>query len=91
MRKTDPLKQWKLSPVDIKSQNKWDDFTYFRNEMFAKTHTSFSPWIIVKSDEKKVARLEAIRYVLSQFPYAKGKNNKRFNKYGFFRFNIIQH
>lgn len=68
-RKTDPHKQWKLSPVDIKSQNLWDDFTHYKEEMFSHTHTSFAPWIIINSNDKRTARLEAIRYVLSQFEY----------------------
>ena len=73
-RKTNPLKQWKLSPVDLKSRKLWDDYTHYINEMFVKTHMNFSPWIIVKTDVKKEARLESIRYVLSRFDYTgKGK------------------
>jgi polyphosphate kinase len=68
-RSKNPLKQWKLSPVDEKSQGLWDQYTYYKEEMFSKTHTTFSPWIIIKANKKKVARLEAIRYVLSQFNY----------------------
>jgi polyphosphate kinase 2 len=75
-RKTNPLKQWKLSPVDLKSQALWDDFTYYKNEMFSKTHTNFAPWIIVGTDEKKEARLESIRYVLSRFNYSKKEDTK---------------
>ena len=52
----------------------WDDYTRYKEEMFAKTHTSFSPWIIVKANSKKRARLAAIRYVLSQFNY-EGKSS----------------
>jgi polyphosphate kinase 2 len=69
-RMRNPLKQWKLSPVDKKAQELWDKITYYKEEMFSKTHTSFSPWIIVNSNDKKTARLESIRYVLSQIPYA---------------------
>jgi polyphosphate kinase 2 len=69
-RMRNPLKQWKLSPVDKKAQEFWDKITYYKEEMFSKTHTSFSPWIIVNSNDKKTARLESIRYVLSQIPYA---------------------
>lgn len=73
-RKHDPLKQWKLSPVDLKSESLWDVFTHYKEEMLSKTHTSFSPWIIVSSNDKRVARLESIRYVLSSFDYD-GKDN----------------
>ncbi|NND51540.1 MAG: polyphosphate kinase 2 [Flavobacteriaceae bacterium] len=75
-RQNDPLKQWKLSPVDIESRKYWDKYTYYKEEMFIKTHTSFAPWIIVKSNDKKIARLEAIRYVLSRFEY-NGKKKTR--------------
>jgi polyphosphate kinase 2 len=68
-RKTNPLKQWKLSPVDLKSQDHWDDFTHYKEEMFSKTHTSYAPWIVINSNNKRRARLEAIRYVLSRFDY----------------------
>lgn len=68
-----PLKRWKFSPVDQKGQEYWDKYTHYKNQMFSKTHTSYSPWIIVKANDKKTARLECIRYVLSQFEY-EGKN-----------------
>jgi polyphosphate kinase 2 len=68
-RQTNPLKQWKLSPVDLKSRALWDDYTHHIREMFVKTHTHFSPWFIVRTDRKKDARLESIRYVLSRFDY----------------------
>jgi polyphosphate kinase 2 len=68
-RQTNPLKQWKLSPVDMQAQKMWDQITYYKEEMFSRTHTTYSPWIIVKSNDKKSARLEAIRYVLSHIPY----------------------
>jgi polyphosphate kinase 2 len=64
-----PLKRWKFSPVDQKGQEYWDKYTHYKNQMFSKTHTSYSPWIIVKANDKKTARLECIRYVLSQFEY----------------------
>jgi polyphosphate kinase 2 len=63
------LKKWKFSPVDEKGQELWDKFTYYKDQMFTRTHNSFSPWIIVKSDNKKLARLESIKYVLSLFDY----------------------
>ncbi len=68
-RRNNPLKQWKLSPVDQKGQELWDKYTYYKEQMFGRTHTSFNPWIIVNSNVKKLARLESIRYVLSQFEY----------------------
>lgn len=77
-RMTNPLKHWKLSPVDQKAQEKWDDVTYYKDEMFSRTHTSYSPWIIVNSNDKKVARLESIRFVLSHFNY-EGKSKSKIN------------
>ncbi len=68
-RAKNPLKQWKLSPVDRKAQQLWDRYTHYKEEMFGRTHTSFSPWIIVQANNKSQARLESIRHVLSQFPY----------------------
>lgn len=64
-----PLKQWKFSPVDIKGQELWDKYTYYKEQMFSRTHTNFSPWIIVKTNDKKTARLESMRYLLSRFDY----------------------
>lgn len=68
-RRIDPLKQWKISPVDDKAQENWDLYTKHKEEMFSKTHTSYSPWIIVSANDKKKARLESMRYVLSTFDY----------------------
>ncbi len=74
-RLSKPLKKWKFSPVDQKGQELWDDFTFYKNAMFARTHMPFSPWVIVKSNDKKKARLESMKYVLSQFNYeGKGDN-----------------
>ena len=73
-RRVNPLKQWKISPVDEQAQEHWDLYTKFKEEMFSKTHTSFSPWIIVKANDKKQARLESIRYALSMLEYG-GKDN----------------
>ncbi len=71
-RRQNPLKQWKLSPVDEKAQELWDSYTRYKEEMFSKTHATFSPWIIVKANDKQSARLESLRYVLNLLPY-KGK------------------
>lgn len=68
-RLNNPLKQWKFSSVDKKGQDLWDDYTHYKEQMFSKTHTNFSPWIIVKTNNKKEARLESMRFVLSQFDY----------------------
>ncbi len=68
-RLNNPLKIWKFSPIDKRGQELWDDYTYYKEQMFSHTHTTYSPWIIVKTNDKKEARLESIRYVLSQFKY----------------------
>jgi polyphosphate kinase 2 len=73
-RQKDPLKQWKISPVDDRAQENWDAYTKYKEEMFSKTHTSYAPWIIVKANDKKKARLESMRYLLSILPYD-GKDN----------------
>uniref|UniRef100_UPI004048DC12 polyphosphate kinase 2 n=1 Tax=Polaribacter sp. TaxID=1920175 RepID=UPI004048DC12 len=68
-RMKNPLKRWKFSPVDKKGQELWDVYTYYKDEMFTKTHTSYSPWMVVKTNDKNTARLECMRHVLSQFDY----------------------
>jgi len=68
-RKQNPLKQWKISPVDLKAQNLWDKYSHYKEEMFYKTHSSYSPWIIVQANVKKEARLASIRYVLDHIDY----------------------
>ena len=68
-RRKNPLKQWKLSPIDEKAQDLWDQFTRHKEAMFSRTHTSYSPWIIVKANNKRKARLEAIRYALAMLDY----------------------
>jgi polyphosphate kinase 2 len=77
-RAINPLKQWKISPVDDKAQEHWDLYTMYKEEMFSKTHTSYSPWVIVKANSKMKARLEAIRHVLNTLPY-KGKDESTVN------------
>lgn len=69
-RRLNPLKQWKLSPIDDKAQELWEKYSRYKELMFSRTHTSFSPWIIVQANNKKKARLESIRYVLSTIEYA---------------------
>ncbi|MYM20514.1 polyphosphate kinase 2 [Brevibacterium sp. 5221] len=68
-RLTDPVKQWKLSPTDLASLDKWDAYTEAKEAMFFYTDTPAAPWTVVKSNDKKRARLEAMRYVLSRFDY----------------------
>ena len=75
-RRGNPLKQWKLSPIDERGQELWDTYTRYKEAMFARTHTSFCPWIVVNANDKKMARLESIRHVLSLFPYD-GKESAR--------------
>jgi polyphosphate kinase 2 len=69
-REVHPLKQWKLSPVDLASLDKWDEYTQAKEAMFAHTDTAEAPWTVIRSDCKKRARLNAMRYVLHKLPYA---------------------
>ena len=68
-RGQDPVKQWKLSPTDLASLDKWDAYTAAKQSMFFHTHTGDAPWTVIKSNDKKRARLEAMRVLLSQFEY----------------------
>jgi len=70
-RTNDPLKQWKLSPVDLESQDKWEDYTAAKEDMFFYTSTADAPWRIIKSDDKKRARINAIREFLGELGYPK--------------------
>ena len=72
-REKHPLKQWKLSPIDLASLDKWDDYTKAKEAMFFYTDTADAPWTVIKSNCKKRARLNAMRYVLHKLPY-KGKD-----------------
>ncbi len=69
-RSVNPLKKWKLSTVDIQAQLKWDQFTHYKNKMFDSTSWKGAPWISLKGNNKKKARLEAMKYVLSQLNYS---------------------
>jgi polyphosphate kinase 2 len=69
LRRVDPVKQWKLSPMDLASLEKWDAYTAAKERMFRSTHTRHAPWTIVKSNDKRRGRIESMRYVLSQFDY----------------------
>ena len=68
-RETDPLKQYKISPVDREAQERWDDYTIRKFQMLNETNRSTSPWTIIRSDNKKKARLNCIKYILSQVEY----------------------
>ena len=68
-RENEPLKHWKLSPIDRKSLNMWDDYTEAKEAMYFYTDTADAPWTIIKSDDKKRARLNCMRHFLSSLPY----------------------
>ena len=69
IRQIDPVRRWKLSPMDVESLDKWDAYTSAKEAMFAITDTDHSPWTTVKSNDKKRARINAMRYYLSLFDY----------------------
>jgi len=77
-REVHPLKHWKLSPIDLASLDKWDDYTKAKESMFFYTDTADSPWTVIKSDCKKRARLNAMRYILHKLPYS----NKELKRIG---------
>jgi len=68
-RKADPLRQWKLSEVDVQAQERWDEFTNVKYEMLKRTHTTHAPWKIIRSNDKHAARLNAIKVILNSVPY----------------------
>ncbi|RPE40810.1 polyphosphate kinase 2 [Streptomyces sp. Ag109_O5-1] len=70
IRQVDPVRQWKLSPMDLASLDRWDDYTAAKVAMFRETDTEYAPWTVVKSNDKKRARVEAMRSVLARFDYA---------------------
>ena len=76
-RKINPLKQYKLSPIDQFSQQLWDKYTLAEYNNFKNTHSKYAPWILINSDDKKKARLNAIKYVLNQFDYKDKIDNKK--------------
>ena len=69
IRQVDPVRRWKLSPMDIQSLDKWEDYTEAKEAMFFYTDTADAPWTVVKSNDKKRARLEAMRHILEKFDY----------------------
>jgi polyphosphate kinase 2 len=72
----DGRKIWKLSPMDVKSYTRWDDYTQARDEMFKATDTPWAPWYVAKSEDKKLVRLNIITHLLSQIPYKKVPHDK---------------
>ena len=68
-RKTDALRQWKLSEIDVQAQDRWDDFTNQKYEMLKRTHTNHAPWTIIRSNDKHLARLNAMKVILNSVPY----------------------
>jgi polyphosphate kinase 2 len=69
IRRIDPVRQWKLSPTDLASLDKWHDYTQAKQVMFDRTSSEHAPWIVVRSNDKKRGRIEAMRHVLNQLPY----------------------
>jgi len=71
--RNNPLKRWKLSPVDDRAQELWDEYTVYKERMFKDTHTHKNPWIIIEANRKTQARITAIKYILGKVPYSKKK------------------
>ena len=74
-RKTDPLRQWKLSEVDLQAQDRWDEFTDVKYEMLKRTHTIECPWTVIRSNDKHQARLNAMKAILNAVPYERGDSS----------------
>ncbi|MEW8046879.1 MAG: polyphosphate kinase 2, partial [Candidatus Thiodiazotropha sp.] len=68
-RKTDALRQWKLSEIDVQAQDRWDEFSRQKYEMLKNTNTTHAPWTIIRSNDKHLARLNAMRVILNSAPY----------------------
>ena len=75
-RQTDPLKLWKLSPNDLRMADKWEIFSFFKEQMFSNTSYEESPWVVINANNKMVARLTALRYLLNEIEY----DNKKLSK-----------
>ena len=74
-RKNDPLRQWKLSEVDLQAQERWDDFTTQKYQMLRRTHTTHAPWTVIRSNNKHEARINAMRVILNSVPYEHGDSS----------------
>jgi len=70
-RRNDPLRKWKFSEIDLQAQSRWDDFTHVKWEMLKRTHTGYSPWIVIRSHFKHKARINTMKIMLSSLPYEK--------------------
>jgi polyphosphate kinase 2 len=77
-RKTDPLRQWKLSEIDVQAQDRWDEFTQQKYEMLRRTNTTHAPWTIIRSNDKHQARLNAMKVILNAVPYERLDDNLDF-------------
>ncbi|MGI9126432.1 MAG: hypothetical protein ACR2JM_17060, partial [Mycobacterium sp.] len=77
-RRDDPLRQWKLSEIDVQAQEHWDDFTEAKYQMLRRTNTPDAPWTIIRSEDKHKARLNAMRVILDAVPYANRANDVDF-------------
>ncbi len=75
--KSSPLKKWKMSPIDEKAQELWEEYTKYKEKMFEKTNTSTCPWIIIDANKKTIARIEATEYILQRIPYRASPKRKR--------------
>jgi len=75
IRQIDPVRQWKLSPTDLASLGRWDDYTRAKEAMFVATDTTYAPWTVVKSNDKKRARLNAMLHVLNSFNYPRKRTD----------------
>jgi len=78
-RRHNPLKVWKLSPIDIKALSKWDEYTHARNQMLKHTHTGYAPWAVIRSNDKRRARINVIRHILLSVNY-EGRDKKKIGK-----------
>lgn len=89
-RLNSPLQQWKVSPVDLAAQEKWEEFTYYKDTMFEKTHTEHCPWWIVRGDDREDSRIQSMRHILSLIDYEdkspdlKPRDEKKLFKYHFY-------
>ena len=77
-RKTDPLRQWKLSEVDLQAQERWDEFTTQKYEMLKRTHTTHAPWTVIRSNDKYLARINAMKVILNSVPYDRSSSDVDF-------------
>lgn len=68
-RQESPLKRWKVSPVDLAAQEKWNEFTAYKQAMFERTHTDYAPWVVIKGNSREESRIQAMRYLLSNIEY----------------------